>query len=165
MSISLRERDGGKQLGEMKIIEALDKFRKENWPSSKEKDVVLPFNGQMPEGQDMWSRLQKTIKRSSSKEQVQAPARQSQGDKKPAFKPEARANGQPPKGQASKGKGGKGNYDENYFRQFPYCGGYELSADDKSLYEEVLSGANKVQGPNFARWKAHMDQLKMGDRV
>ena len=39
MSISLRERDGGKQLGEMKIIEALDKFRKENEIAEEDEDI------------------------------------------------------------------------------------------------------------------------------
>jgi len=84
-----------------------------------------------------------------------APSAEKKGEKKASVKeaaPAAAAAAAPAKGSSK--------YDETYFGQFPYCGGFSVNEEDVKLFNQYVQDGSAPKGPNVQRWFAHIGKLQ-----
>ncbi|CAD7961315.1 unnamed protein product [Amoebophrya sp. A120] len=169
LAVNLRDRDTGKPLGEFSIKDSVEMFVAKSNPNSKPANQFDEFEGQKPEpigaGKNGASSSSSAASSASKPEKLSAETAgaSSKNDSTTSKETTAAAGGAKNKKQEHQNNGENNKNGaikkdwESHFAQFPYAGGFEMSATDKKLFEECKGGMPSSE--NFQRWFQHVGSL------
>ena len=149
LGVNIRDRDLGRSVGDFTLRASIEKFLKEAHPNSKEANTIDSFEGrEVPGNEAETGTKESATKESASKE------------KKPEEKTGAKEKKPSEVGFAKKSDAEW----EAHFAKFPYVKEFEMSDEDKSLFEGVQAKGAPTT-PNFTRWFEHLQRLKLGNKM